>query len=93
LRNALLPSVTVAGLSLPALLSGAFVVEEVFDLPGIGPETIRAIESHDSAWLMAVLFGAAIAVTLGLVASDLAYGALDPRVREALGRRRGGLAP
>jgi ABC-type dipeptide/oligopeptide/nickel transport system permease component len=93
LRNALLPSVTVAGLSLPALLSGAFVVEEVFDLPGIGRETIRAIESHDSAWLMAVLFGAAIAVTLGLVASDLAYGALDPRVREALGRRRGGLAP
>jgi ABC-type dipeptide/oligopeptide/nickel transport system permease component len=91
LRNALLPSVTIAGLNLPALLGGAFVVEEVFGLPGIGSETIRAIESHDSAWLMAVLFVSAIAVTLGLLASDLVYGALDPRVRETLGRRQGGL--
>jgi peptide/nickel transport system permease protein len=93
LRNALMPTVTLAGLHLPALLGGAFVVEEVFRLPGAGFETLRAIEAHDSAWLMAVVFAAAAAVTIGLVASDVAYGALDPRVREELVRRQGGRAP
>jgi ABC-type dipeptide/oligopeptide/nickel transport system permease component len=88
LRNALMPTVTVAGMHLPTLLGGAFVVEEVFGLHGAGFETLRAIESHDSAWLMAVLLAAAVAVTLGLVASDLAYGLLDPRVREVLIRSR-----
>jgi ABC-type dipeptide/oligopeptide/nickel transport system permease component len=89
LRNALMPIVTLAGLHLPALFGGALVVEEVFALPGIGFETLRAIEAHDTAWLMAVVLAAAAAVTFGLVASDLAYGALDPRVRELLARRDG----
>ncbi|HEY3822450.1 MAG TPA: ABC transporter permease subunit [Polyangiaceae bacterium] len=88
LRNALMPTVTLAGLHLPVLLGGAFVVEEVFGLPGIGFETIRAIEAHDAAWLMAVILASAVAVTMGLVASDVAYGALDPRVREVLSRRQ-----
>jgi ABC-type dipeptide/oligopeptide/nickel transport system permease component len=92
LRNALMPTVTLAGLHLPALLGGAFVVEEVFGLPGIGFETLRAIEAHDSPWLMAVLLPAAVAVTAGLVASDVIYGALDPRVRELLTGRQGGPA-
>jgi peptide/nickel transport system permease protein len=89
LRNALMPTVTLVGLHLPALLGGAFVVEEVFGLPGIGYETLRAIEAHDSAWLRAVILVMAVAITLGLVASDIAYGALDPRVRELLSRRQG----
>jgi peptide/nickel transport system permease protein len=87
-----MPTVTLAGLHLPVLLGGAFVVEEVFGLPGIGFETLRAIQAHDSAWLMAVLLAAAVAVTVGLAASDVAYGALDPRVRELLARREGGRA-
>jgi ABC-type dipeptide/oligopeptide/nickel transport system permease component len=90
LRNALMPTVTLAGLHLPVLLGGAFVVEEVFELPGIGFETLRAIEAHDAAWLMAVVLVCALAVTIGLVASDVAYGALDPRVREVLWRRQRG---
>jgi ABC-type dipeptide/oligopeptide/nickel transport system permease component len=92
LRNALMPTVTLAGLHLPTLIGGAFVVEEVFGLPGVGFETLRAIEAHDSAWLMAVILATAVAVTFGLVASDVAYGALDPRVREELARRQGGRA-
>jgi peptide/nickel transport system permease protein len=90
LRNALMPTVTLAGLHLPVLLGGAFVVEEVFALPGIGFETLRAIEAHDAAWLMAVVLVSAVAVTFGLVASDVAYGVLDPRVREVLRRRERG---
>jgi ABC-type dipeptide/oligopeptide/nickel transport system permease component len=92
LRNALMPTVTLAGLHLPTLVGGAFVVEEVFGLPGVGFETLRAIEAHDSAWLMAVVLATAVVVTFGLVASDVAYGALDPRVREELTRRQGGRA-
>jgi ABC-type dipeptide/oligopeptide/nickel transport system permease component len=90
LRNALMPTVTLAGLHLPALVGGAFVIEEIFGLPGVGYETMRAIEAHDTAWLMAVVLATAVAVTFGLLASDLAYGALDPRVREELMRRQGG---
>ena len=92
LRNALMPTVTLAGLHLPALLGGAFVVEEVFELPGMGYETLRAIEVHDAAWLMAVILVAAVAITLGLVVSDVVYGVLDPRVREELARRQSGAA-
>jgi len=92
LRNALAPTVTLAGLHLPALVGGAFVVEEVFGLPGVGFETLRAIEAHDSAWLMAVVLATAVAVTLGLVLTDMVYGALDPRLREELVRRQGGRA-
>jgi ABC-type dipeptide/oligopeptide/nickel transport system permease component len=87
LRNALLPTVTLAGLQLPALLGGAFVVEEVFVVPGLGYETLRAIESHDVAWLMATIVLAALVTTFGLVASDVAYGVLDPRIRETLLQR------
>jgi ABC-type dipeptide/oligopeptide/nickel transport system permease component len=90
LRNALMPIVTLAGFHLPAVLGGAFVVEEVFGLPGVGFETLRAIEARDNAWLMAIVLVSAAAVTAGLVASDVAYGALDPRVREVLTRRQGG---
>jgi peptide/nickel transport system permease protein len=89
LRNALMPTVTVGGLHLPVLLGGALVVEEVFGLRGVGFETMRAIELRDAPWLMAVLLSAAILVTLGLVASDVTYGLLDPRVRELLGAREG----
>jgi ABC-type dipeptide/oligopeptide/nickel transport system permease component len=56
----------------------------------MGYETMRAVEAHDAAWLMAVILVAAVAITVGLVASDVAYGALDPRVREVLTRRQGG---
>jgi ABC-type dipeptide/oligopeptide/nickel transport system permease component len=88
LRNALLPTVTLAGLQLPAMLGGAFVVEEVFVVPGLGYETLRAIESHDVAWLMATIVLAALVTTFGLVASDVAYGVLDPRIRETLLQRQ-----
>lgn len=88
LRNALVPTVTLAGVQFPALVGGAFVVEEVFDVHGIGWETLRAIESHDAAWIVAVTLLCAAVTTACLVASDIAYGVLDPRVRERQTRRR-----
>lgn len=88
LRNALVPTVTIAGVQLPALIGGAFVVEEVFDVHGLGWETLRAIESHDAAWIVAVTLLCAVVTTASLVASDIAYGVLDPRVRESQSKRR-----
>jgi ABC-type dipeptide/oligopeptide/nickel transport system permease component len=87
LRNALLPTVTLAGLQLPLLIGGAFVVEEIYAIPGLGYETLRAIESHDTSWLLAMLVVCAVVTTGGIVASDIAYGMLDPRIRDLLARR------
>ena len=64
------------------------VVEEVFGVQGIGWETLRAIEARDVAWIVAVTLLCAIVTTASLVASDIAYGILDPRVRESQTRRR-----
>jgi peptide/nickel transport system permease protein len=84
LRNALLPMLTLAGLQLPALLGGAFVVEETFGVPGLGYETVRAVEARDAGWLICVVVTTAIVTTVGLIASDVMLGVLDPRVREML---------
>ncbi len=82
LRNAILPTVTLAGFQFPALLGGAFVIEEVFGIRGMGWETLRAIEAHDTAWIVVTVLLSAIVTSVMLIASDVALGALDPRVRE-----------
>jgi ABC-type dipeptide/oligopeptide/nickel transport system permease component len=88
LRNAIVPTVTLAGLELPALLGSAFIVEEIFGLPGLGYESLRAVEAHDTSWLIAMILFAAVMTTIGVLASDVAYGLLDPRVRELVLERR-----
>jgi peptide/nickel transport system permease protein len=90
LRNALMPVVTLAGLQLPTLFGGAFVVEEVFRLPGVGYETLRAVEAHDAPWLTSVLLVLSVVAMLGLIVTDVAAGALDPRVRDVMLARAGG---
>lgn len=88
LRNALVPTVTLAGVQFPALVGAAFVIEEVFGIHGMGWETLRAIESRDAAWIVAVTLLCAVVTTACLVTSDVAYGLLDPRVREQQTMRR-----
>jgi peptide/nickel transport system permease protein len=84
-----MPVVALAGLLVPSLLGSAFVAEEVFGLRGLGFETMRAVEAHDTAWLMAILIVSAILSTLGLAVSDLLQTALDPRVRDSVAHGRG----
>ena len=86
LRNAMIPTLSLAGLQLPALFGSAIVVEEVFGIPGLGFETMRAVEADDGAWLIAVVLVTAVATTIGLLATDVAYGLLDPRLRERLAK-------
>lgn len=80
-RNALLPVVTVVGLSLGALLSGAVLTETIFLLPGVGSALFEAIRSRDYIVVQAfTLVTALVYVTINLIV-DLSYAYLDPRIR------------
>lgn len=83
LRNGLIPVVTVGGIAMGQLLSGAVITEQIFTWPGVGWLTIQAIEARDYAVVQAVtLLTAAIIVGLNLLV-DFLYFALDPRIRDA----------
>lgn len=86
LRNALLPMITLAGLSLPFLLGGAVVTEVVFAWPGMGRVTVEAIFARDYPVIMGTTALAAVLAVAGNLLADLAYGLVDPRVRLARGR-------
>lgn len=81
LRNALLPVVTVIGLQLGALFSGAVIVETVFAWPGIGRATIMALTGKDFTVVQASVTMMASAFAFTNLVVDLIYGVLDPRVR------------
>lgn len=81
LRNALLPMITLAGLSFPALLGGAVFVERVFSWPGMGMMAASAIFLRDYPLILASVIVGAVMVVLGNLLADLAYGWADPRVR------------
>ncbi|HEU4723179.1 MAG TPA: ABC transporter permease [Gemmatimonadaceae bacterium] len=81
LRNALLPSITLAGLYLPALVSGALLVEKVFSWPGMGLLAANAIASRDYPLITAAVLVTSVAVALGALLADLASAAADPRIR------------
>lgn len=81
LRNALLPLITLLGLSVPFLLGGALVVEVVFGWPGMGRVTIEAVFARDYTVIMATTLLAAVAVVAGSTLADLLYRWADPRLR------------
>lgn len=81
LRNAAIPTLTVIGLQVGALLGGAVITEEIFAYPGIGRLAIQAIANRDFTVVQAfVLLMAVIIVGINLLV-DLSYGLLDPRLR------------
>lgn len=81
LRNAMLPVVTVIGLSIGGLLSGAVLTERIFGLSGVGLTISEAITSRDYAVVQGIsLFVAVVYVVVNLL-TDISYGFLDPRVR------------
>lgn len=82
LRNALLPTITLVGLSLPALLTGAVFVEKIFAWPGMGLLAVNAVATRDYAVVTAVVVVAGIGVTLGSLIADVAYAVANPRLRD-----------
>jgi peptide/nickel transport system permease protein len=83
LRNALGPVVTLLGLSLPALFSGAVFVEAVFAWPGVGRVLVEAVRARDYPVVMAATTVSAILVVLGNLLADALAAAADPRLRRA----------
>ena len=80
-RNALLPLVTVVGLSFITLLEGAFFVETILGIPGIGQLTYQAATSRDYNVILALVLILASAFVLANIVIDVAYTLIDPRVR------------
>ena len=81
LRNALLPIITLIGLSFPALLTGAFFIERIFAWPGMGYAVINAISTRDYPLVVGGVIIGSIMVTLGSLLADLLYAWADPRLR------------
>ena len=80
-RNALMPLITIFGLALAAVITGAFIVESIFGIPGVGALTLTALGQRDYPIIMAVVLMTAVAyITLNLIV-DILYHFIDPRIR------------
>lgn len=82
-RNALIPLITVIGPSIAYIVNGLFVVELLFNIPGIGFHTVYSIESRDWPVLQGTVIVLAVAVALLNLATDVVYGLADPRIKVA----------
>lgn len=83
LRNAMLPTLTVMGVTYGALLGGAVLTEKIFSWPGLGLYAVNAMEHLDFAPVMGVVIVITLAYVVANLIVDLAYGLFDPRVRSA----------
>ncbi len=81
LPNAMLPMVTIIGLQIGGLLSGAVLTETIFNLPGVGQATYDAITSHDFAVIEGFVLVIAVAFLIVNLVVDISYAYLDPRLR------------
>ncbi len=81
LRNVLLPVVTLFGMSLPMLVTGAVVTETVFAWPGVGQYFVTAIKGFDYPVIMAVLLLSSTLVIIGNLLADILYMVIDPRIK------------
>jgi len=81
MRNALLPIVTLLGLSLPFLFSGAVLTEYIFSWPGMGRLIVDSITKQDTPVIIACFLVFALLVVLGNLLADLAYAVVDPRIK------------
>ena len=81
LPNALIPIITVVALSLPALVGGTVIIEQIFAWPGMGTLAIGAIFNRDYPVLMGFNLFVALAIILSSLLADIAYAMVDPRIR------------
>ena len=81
LRNALIPIITLVGLYVPVLFSGAVFIEHIFAWPGMGRAIVEAIDTRDYPLVMAGSFFFAVTVVLANLLADILYAVVDPRIR------------
>jgi len=85
LKNSLTPAVTAAGPLLGFLITGSFIIEYIFAIPGIGKYYITAVSSRDYSVVMGLTVLLSVIVVIANMVVDILYGVLDPRTREARG--------
>lgn len=83
LRNALLPVITLLGLSVPGLIGGSVIIESIFALPGLGQLFYAAVMARDYTMIMGNLVLGAVLTLFGNLLADVCYGLADPRIRNA----------
>ena len=81
LRNALIPLVTTFGYSLGFLVTGAFFIENIFNIPGLGSVTVAAVTARDYPVIQATILLLTIAIVLGNIVADMLYMIIDPRIK------------
>jgi peptide/nickel transport system permease protein len=81
LRNALLPVITILGLSIPGLIGGSVIFETVFAIPGMGQLFYQAVMARDYPTVMGILVIGALLTLLGNLIADVSYSVADPRIR------------
>lgn len=81
LKNALMPIVTIIGGQLSAVIAGAVIIEEIFNIRGVGLQTLTAVSQRDYPQVQTNVLVFALILLFGNLLTDLAYGVLDPRIR------------
>jgi peptide/nickel transport system permease protein len=81
LRNALLPAITILGLSIPGLIGGSVIFETIFAIPGMGQLFYMSVMARDYPTVMGILLIGAILTLLGNLIADVSYAIADPRIR------------
>lgn len=81
LKNALLPIVTIIGLSIPGLIGGSVIFESIFAIPGMGKLFFDSVMARDYPVIMGVLIIGAVLTLLGNLIADVTYACVDPRIR------------
>ena len=81
LKNALLPIVTILGLSIPGLIGGSVIFESIFSIPGMGRLFYESVMARDYPVIMGVLVIGASLTLLGNILADVSYAAVDPRIK------------
>lgn len=90
LANALLPVITLLGLSIPGLIGGSVILEYLFSLPGMGQLFYNAVMARDYPLIMGNLVLGAILTLAGNLLADFCYGLADPRIRSGINMQREG---
>jgi ABC-type dipeptide/oligopeptide/nickel transport system permease component len=83
LRNSLIPAITATGPLLGFIITGSFVIEVIFSIPGIGRYFVTAVESRDYSVVMGITVLTSVVIVIANMLVDILYGILDPRTREA----------
>jgi peptide/nickel transport system permease protein len=79
-RNALFPIITVFGSVFPAVIGGSVILETIFTIPGMGSETVNAIQDNNYPMIIAVLTITSVLTLIGFLVSDILYAVVDPRI-------------